>query len=145
MAGIGHLHTLGAILFGKLWMSIVKSIISVHLSAVLSYSLHSFSMILNIFREGPFKYWVLGSKESKVGGRRQLVCVAQHLSSIPLSNVSFCAPILGTKNGTCLSDGPALCGFQKRTLTYSFLRGLAAPVIRKVRVLCYEFTDMAPA
>ena len=123
MAGIGHLHTLGAILFGKLWMSIVKSIISVHLSAVLSYSLHSFSMILNIFREGPFKYWVLGSKESKVGGRRQLVCVAQHLSSIPLSNVSFCAPILGTKNGTCLSDGPAVHAWlSKNTHLFIFER-----------------------
>ena len=69
----------------------------------------------------------------------------KYLSSISLSNVSFCVPILGTKNGTCLSDGPALCGFQKRTLTYSFLRGLAAPVIRKVRVLCYEFTDVTLA
>ena len=68
-----------------------------------------------------------------------------HPSSISLSNVSLCVPILGTKNGTCLSDGPALRGFQKRTLTYSFLRGLAAPVIRKVRVLCYEFTGVTLA
>ena len=30
------------------------------------------------------------------------------LSSISLYNVSCCVPILGTKNGTCLSDGPAL-------------------------------------
>ena len=65
-----------------------------------------------------------------------------HPSSILLSNVSFCVPILGTKNVTCLSDAPALLGFQRRTLTYSFLRGLAAPVIGKVRVLCYEFTGV---
>ena len=71
--------------------------------------------------------------------------LTRHLSSISLSNVSFCVPILGTKNGTCLSDGPALHGFQIRTFTYSFLRGLAAPVIWKVRVLCYEFTDVTLA
>ena len=65
-------------------------------------------MILNRSREDPFRYGSWPPEESKVGGRRQLVCVAQHLSSIPLSNVSFCAPILGTKNGTCLSDGPAV-------------------------------------
>ena len=46
----------------------------------------------------------------------------RHPSSISLSNVSFCVPILGTKNGTCLSDGPALRGFQKRKLAYSFER-----------------------
>ena len=68
-----------------------------------------------------------------------------HPSSISLSNVSFCVPILGSKNVTCLSDGPALHGFQIRSLTYSFLRGLAAPVIWKVRVLCYEFTDVTLA
>ena len=68
-----------------------------------------------------------------------------HPSSISLSNVSFCVPILGSKNVTCLSDAPALHGFQRRTLTYSFLRGLAAPVIGKVRVLCYEFTGVTLA
>jgi len=68
-----------------------------------------------------------------------------HPSSISLSNVSFCVPILGSKNVTCLSDGPALHGFQIRPLTYSFLRGLAAPVIWKVRVLCYELTDVTLA
>ena len=68
-----------------------------------------------------------------------------HPSSISLSNVSFCVPILGTKNVTCLSDAPALRGFQRRTLTYSFSRGLAAPVIGKVRVLCYEFTGVTLA
>ena len=36
-----------------------------------------------------------------------------HPSSIPLSNVSFYVPILGSKKGTCLSYGPALRGFQK--------------------------------
>ena len=51
------------------------------------------------------------------------------LSSISLYNVSCCVPILGTKNGTCLSDGPALRGPQKITLTKTFLRGVAAPVI----------------
>ena len=71
--------------------------------------------------------------------------LAQHPSSISLSNVSFCVPILGSKNVTCLSDAPALRGFQRRTLTYSFLRGLAAPVIGKVRVLCYEFTGVTLA
>ena len=45
-----------------------------------------------------------------------------HPSSIPLSNVSFYVPILGSKKGTCLSDGPALRGFQKRKLAYSFER-----------------------
>ena len=45
-----------------------------------------------------------------------------HPSSIPLSNVSFYVPILGSKKGTCLSDGPALRGFQKGKLTYSFER-----------------------
>ena len=69
----------------------------------------------------------------------------QHPSSISLSNVSFCVPILGSKNVTCLSDAPALRGFQRRTLTYSFLRRLAAQVIGKVRVLCYEFTDVTLA
>ena len=44
---------------------------------------------------------------------------SQHLPPPHLS-FSFCVLILGTKNGTCLSDGPALPGFQKRTLTYSF-------------------------
>ena len=68
-----------------------------------------------------------------------------HPSLISLSNVSFCVPILGSKNVTCLSDAPALRGFQRRTLTYSFLRGLAAPVIGKVRVLCYEFTGVTLA
>ena len=68
-----------------------------------------------------------------------------HPCSISLSNVSFCVPILGSKNVTCLSDAPALRGFQRRTLTYSFLRGLAAPVIGKVRVLCYEFTGVTLA
>ena len=71
--------------------------------------------------------------------------LGQHPSSISLSNVSFCVLIFGTKNGTCLSDAPALRGFQRRTLTYSFLRGLAAPVIGKVRVLCYEFTGVTLA
>ena len=73
------------------------------------------------------------------------VPLTRHPSSISLSNVSFCVPILGTKNVTCLSDAPALRGFQRRTLTYSFLRGLAAPVIGKVRVLCYEFTGVTLA
>ena len=69
----------------------------------------------------------------------------EHPSSISLSNVSFCVPILGTKNVTCLSDAPALRGFQRRTLTYSFLRGLAALVIGKVRVLRFEFTGVTLA
>ena len=60
-------------------------------------------------------------------------------------NVSFCVPILGTKNVTCLSDGTALRGFQKEHSLIHFLRGLAAPVIWKVRVLCYEFTDVTLA
>ena len=68
-----------------------------------------------------------------------------HPSSISLSNVSFCVPILGTKNVTCLSDGTALRGFQKEHSLIHFLRGLAAPVIWKVRVLCYEFTDVTLA
>ena len=79
------------------------------------------------------------------GRSATLVLSTKHPSSISLSNVSFCVPILGSKNVTCLSDGPALHGFQIRTLTYSFLRGLAAPVIWKVRVLCYEFTDVTLA
>ena len=37
------------------------------------------------------------------------------------------------------------CVAFKTTLTYSFLKGLAAPVIGKVRVLCYEFTDVTLA
>ena len=46
-----------------------------------------------------------------------------HPSTIPLSNVSFYVPILGSKKGTCLSDRPALLhGFQKGKLTYSFER-----------------------
>ena len=45
-----------------------------------------------------------------------------HPSSIALSNVSFYVPILGSKKGTCLSDRPALRGFQKGKLTYSFER-----------------------
>ena len=45
-----------------------------------------------------------------------------HPSTIPLSNVSFYVPILGSKKGTCLSHGPALRGFQKGQLTYSFER-----------------------
>ena len=69
----------------------------------------------------------------------------EHPSSISLSNVSFCVPILGTKNVTCLSDGTALRGFQKEHSLIHFLRGLAAPVIWKVRVLCYEFTDVTLA
>ena len=77
--------------------------------------------------------------------RTRLRMLPLHPSSISLSNVSFCVPILGTEIGTCLSDGPALRGFQQRTLTYSFSEGLAAPVIRKVRVLCYEFTDVTLA
>ena len=68
-----------------------------------------------------------------------------HPSSISLSNVSFCVPILGTKNVTCLSDGTALRGFQKEHSLIHFLRGLAAPVIWKVRVLCYEFADVTLA
>ena len=71
--------------------------------------------------------------------------INQHPSSISLSNVSFCVPILGTKNVTCLSDGTALRGFQKEHSLIHFLRGLAAPVIWKVRVLCYEFTDVTLA
>ena len=35
--------------------------------------------------------------------------------------------------------------FKKRTLAIHFLRGWAAPVIRKVRVLFYEFTDVTLA
>ena len=70
---------------------------------------------------------------------------SRHPSSISLSNVSFCVPILGTKNVTCLSDGTALHGFQKEHSLIHFLRGLAAPVIWKVRVLCYEFTDVTLA
>ena len=79
------------------------------------------------------------------GRKKRLSDWALHPSSISLSNVSFCVPILGSKNVTCLSDAPALRGFQRRTLTYSFLRGLAAPVIGKVRVLCYEFTGVTLA
>ena len=44
------------------------------------------------------------------------------LSSISLYNVSCCVPILGTKNGTCLSDGPALRGFQKKHSPIHILR-----------------------
>ena len=66
---------------------------------------------------------------------------APHLSSISLSNVTFCVLIYGTRNWTFNT----LRGFKKRRLTIHFLRGWAAPVIRKVRVLCYEFTDVTLA
>ena len=56
----------------------------------------------------------LGSDKNRMGD--------WHPSSIPLSNVSFYVPILGSKKGTCLSDGPALRGCQKEKLTYSFER-----------------------
>ena len=35
--------------------------------------------------------------------------------------------------------------FKKRILTIHFLRGWAAPVLKKVRVLCCEFTDVTLA
>ena len=88
--------------------------------------------------------WNINEVEKKLSSPRAKRA-GLHPSSISLSNVSFCVPILGSKNVTCLSDGPALHGFQIRTLTYSFLRELAAPVIWKVRVLCYEFTDVTLA
>ena len=52
----------------------VNSIILMSASAVLSYSLHTFLMILNRSREDPFRYGSWPPEESKVGGRRQRVC-----------------------------------------------------------------------
>ena len=82
-------------------------------------------------------YWARNSKYAPDESFMVIFALAErlptsatlHPSSVSLSNVSFCVPILGSKNVTCLSDGPALHGFQIRSLTYSFLRGLAAPVI----------------
>ena len=68
-------------------------------------------------------HWIIPRiAHGDVNWKAQEVLPTQHPSSMPLSNVSFYVQILGSKKGTCLSYGPALRGFQKGKLTYSFER-----------------------